>query len=819
MGKYHTYPSDIRCLLYCLLLVDDYTLDINEQTHKTLFQEMRKRYYTDLPSSDEINLTDNRITEGIIDRKGSFMKIDSAKIRHDVMYAFVTECLVEDSDLEFFLTTASYCVVSEYCRSWNYKRSEGERCLYVPDRPKKMYNHFIDKLQLDIITHCTVSDRGIHDSISKRLNIPEEVLRWDINARKRFVKNSKQESVKMFRARGMIVGCAGAGKTTLLRRLQGREKTDVDKQTETTIGLEVHEDLFVIEDNKLIDFSTRKANSENQYLDNNVVSMTDFAGQVAYYACHQVYLSRRAFYIVVIDMSKNLKEESRMHDTDRHDPTGSLFHSWTYGDYFHFWLQTINTYCNEGIIQGDPKDTTAIKDAMENIHFHPVILIASHKDQLGSTFNTSDTFYSELEACLSKEQTLKRLISPFQYFEVECPPGALTQKQQKSINFVKKCIVETVQKLPQWGEEVPLKWFELEKILNDEKANGEKVLKRSQLKEMVKTVSIDEGDLNDVLRFLHEIGKIIYFSVDKLKDTIIIDVQWFVDAFKYIITDKRHFGRIDNKNPLVNTGKITGQYVEEVWKRSRDNHDVKHFDKNVNGENDKNHDFVWLSYKKHKTDILQYMDKLGLITKIQTKTKYDVGNDEEMYYIPSMNRTDLPDDKKDAIKQKQKSSLMVYFFKSYLPHFFFFRLVVNCLKKWKVCDGDSFFKNAAFYKTKDAGHYFVIAVSKTSIQLQVLRRDGTVKEECVKKIRKAVEDLIKEITETFHRGIIYDMGFSCRDIKITDEDEKFFLKESEIVKEIGNFQEMSCPKHFIGPNDHKIDTNKIRMCLLKREST
>ncbi|XP_061177497.1 uncharacterized protein LOC133186291 [Saccostrea echinata] len=381
-SQYHTYPPDIRCFLYCLLLVDDYTLDINEQTHKTLFKEMRERYYTDLPSSDEINLTDNRITEGIIDRKGSVIKFNSTEIRHDVMYAFLTECLMEECDLEFYLTTASTCVVSEYCRSSDYKRSEGERCLYLPKWPEKMYDFFIDKLQLDIITHCTMSDEGIHDSISKRLNIPEEVLRWDIDARKRFVKNSKQESVKMFRARGMIVGCAGAGKTTLLRKLQGRKKTDVDKQTETTIGLEVHEDLFVIEDNKLIDFSTRKANSENQYLDNNVVSMTDFAGQVAYYACHQVYLSRRAFYIVVIDMSKKLDEESRMYDTDRHDPTGSLFHSWTYGDYFHFWLQTINTYCNEGIIQGNPKDTTAIKDAKENINFHPVILIASHKDQL-----------------------------------------------------------------------------------------------------------------------------------------------------------------------------------------------------------------------------------------------------------------------------------------------------------------------------------------------------------------------------------------------------------------------------------------------------
>ncbi|XP_062594581.1 uncharacterized protein LOC134256001 [Saccostrea cucullata] len=529
-SKYHGYQPEVRCLLYCLLLTEKYQLNLNEQSHEIIRNKIRERYFPTVTSESSLDIP-QEVTEtrdGVI----TFILDD---IRHDVMYAFVTECLVGDDDLEFFLTTASQDVISEYCRSWDYKRSEGERCLYVPSSPEKMYDLFIDKLQLYIITHSTMSDRGIHNRISQRLNIPEEVLRWDIHGRERFVKNSKLGSVQIFRARGMIVGCTGAGKTSLLRKLHGRERTDKDKPPETTIGLEVHEDLFAIKENKLTGFRNAN-NSTNPYLDNNVISMTDFAGQVAYYACHQVYLSRRAFYIVVIDVSKNLDEESRWYDTDRHDPTGSLFQSWTYREYFQFWLQTINTYCNDGITQSDPKDTAAIRDSRANVNLHPVILIASHKDQMVGNFNTSETFYSQLEACLSKEQTLKRLISPYRYFEVECPPEALTQKQQMTIDRVKKCIVETVTNLPHWGEEVPLKWFELEKILNNEKANGKKIIKRSQLKETAKHFSIDEDDRKDVLHFLHEIGKILYFSVDKLKDTIIIDVQWFVDAFKYIIT-------------------------------------------------------------------------------------------------------------------------------------------------------------------------------------------------------------------------------------------------------------------------------------------
>jgi GTPase SAR1 family protein len=46
----------------------------------------------------------------------------------------------------------------------------------------------------------------------------------------------------------MIVGCAGAGKTTLLRRLQKQGLEEL-KQVESTVGLEVHENMFEITPN------------------------------------------------------------------------------------------------------------------------------------------------------------------------------------------------------------------------------------------------------------------------------------------------------------------------------------------------------------------------------------------------------------------------------------------------------------------------------------------------------------------------------------------------------------------------------------------
>ncbi|XP_062598980.1 probable serine/threonine-protein kinase pats1 [Saccostrea cucullata] len=485
------------------------------------------------------------------------------------------------------------------------------------------------------------------------VNIPEEILTWDLSARKRFVESLRHGRVQMFRGRGMIVGCAGAGKTTLLRKLQ-RRHTEENQPTETTIGLEVHEDLFEIKDDTLYDFSVnaeddpitiRIQNREEEegkvikgiHLHSSrgtkLISMTDFAGQVAYYACHQVYLSRRAFYIVVVDISKGLDEEVRIYHTDRHNPEGSLFHSWKYKDYFHFWLQSIQTYCDVGKTHTIHENTDSIA------RLYPVIIVASHADKVNE--DLPKTFYDKLENCLSDEQSLKHLISPNRYFNVECPPNELSPKQQDSIECLRKCIVETVEKMPQWGEIIPLKWANLEKTLIQMKQKGKKVISVQEIKELNNVDSPSDKDLNDGLRFLHEIGQIVHFAEDKMKNVIIVDVQWFVDAFKYIITDEKHLARIRSKNKLINTGRITESELREIWEYSRDS-----------------------SYIQHKDEILPYMDKLGLMTEIQDDPS------GKTYYIPSLNRTELTDKCKAAINNGQKTSIMVFHFKTYLPHFF-----------------------------------------------------------------------------------------------------------------------------------------------------
>lgn len=59
------------------------------------------------------------------------------------------------------------------------------------------------------------------------------------------------------------------------------------------------------------------------------ITFVDFGGQSVYYAFHQIFLSPKTFYILVVDMTKSPDEN--VHETE--DKCGSRFSTWTYKGY------------------------------------------------------------------------------------------------------------------------------------------------------------------------------------------------------------------------------------------------------------------------------------------------------------------------------------------------------------------------------------------------------------------------------------------------------------------------------------------------------
>ena len=65
-----------------------------------------------------------------------------------------------------------------------------------------------------------------------------------------------------------------------------------------------------------------------------MLSLMDFAGHSSYYACHHIFFSPRAFFILVIDMTKELREIA----TEACRKNGLIYSNWTYAGrllFFH----------------------------------------------------------------------------------------------------------------------------------------------------------------------------------------------------------------------------------------------------------------------------------------------------------------------------------------------------------------------------------------------------------------------------------------------------------------------------------------------------
>ena len=72
-----------------------------------------------------------------------------------------------------------------------------------------------------------------------------------------------------------------------------------------------------------------------------MLSLLDFAGHSAYYACHHIFFSPRAFFILVVDMTKDLSSIA----TEACRKEGLIYSNWTYGGKLLFLYRKFARMC------------------------------------------------------------------------------------------------------------------------------------------------------------------------------------------------------------------------------------------------------------------------------------------------------------------------------------------------------------------------------------------------------------------------------------------------------------------------------------------
>nr|XP_034327319.1 uncharacterized protein LOC105331374 isoform X2 [Crassostrea gigas] len=458
------------------------------------------------------------------------------------------------------------------------------------------------------------------------------------------------------------------------------------------------------------------------------ITFLDFAGQSMYYAFHQIFLRPKSCSILVVDLTKVLGDKVGVqHENEKEC---SQFASWSYRDYYKFWLRSIDVF----------SDTES-----------PVIIVGTHADGLTEEGRREfpESLLKFFDECCHSDH--KRHINADRMYAIGFPDSG---SELEDLKKIKKCIANIV-KSPRYSKEnIRPVWALFEHILNIMKENR-KVISRKTLSDYIDQLiaqefRIDDSEISKMLDFFHRVGVLLYFDKDGLKENIILDIQWLLDAFKCIIDYPVNPEKPDIKRRLFyQTGELDNVELDRIW--------------NVEGK-----DFL-----KHKTTIIAYMQQLGLLMPLKELHPID----SNVYYCPSMNSKRF--DKTG--EHNSKSSILCFKFdeEMQLQINVFYGIVLKCskLNNWSIStyrqgnkNNICLYQNTACFSFRE--HNVVLCNCNFEIRVQVWALPEIYDGRLLKKIKHSVEDIIHDV------GLSYEIGYKCRKDVLNDEKDVSFISQS-----------------------------------------
>ncbi|XP_063783150.1 leucine-rich repeat serine/threonine-protein kinase 2 [Pseudophryne corroboree] len=295
----------------------------------------------------------------------------------------------------------------------------------------------------------------------------------------RFLQQRLKKAVPYNRMKLLIMGNTGSGKTTLVQQLM-KEKRPGQGPEKATIGIDVKDwPLFI----------RGKVKKEI------TLNVWDFAGQEEFYSTHPHFMTPRALYLVVYDLSKGASE------VDAIKP----------------WLFNIKA----------------------RAPYSPVILIGTHLD-------VSDE--KQRKACINKiklELYNQRELPCVQdcHFVNATEESDALSRLRKSV--IKECLNFKIRDQPVLGQLIPDSYLELEKKILIERKNAPLEFPVISYKRMLEIVTenhlhLDEHELPYAVHFLNESGVLLHFEDPalQLQDLYFVDPQWLCNIMAQILTVK-----------------------------------------------------------------------------------------------------------------------------------------------------------------------------------------------------------------------------------------------------------------------------------------
>ncbi|KAM9311733.1 leucine-rich repeat serine/threonine-protein kinase 2 [Gastrophryne carolinensis] len=295
----------------------------------------------------------------------------------------------------------------------------------------------------------------------------------------RFLQQRLKKAVPYNRMKLIILGNVGSGKTTLVQQLM--KESHPGKGTEkATVGIDVKDWPIMI---------SGKVKKEI------TLNVWDFAGNEEFYSTHPHFMTARALYLVVYNLSKGPSEINAVKP----------------------WLFNIKACASSS----------------------PVILVGTHLD-------VSDE--KQRKACINKikmelhnQHELPCVQDNF-FVDATEESNAL-MKLRKSV--IRECLNFKIRDQPVLGQLIPDSYLQLEKRILIERKNALPefpVISHKRMLEIIEEghLHLDKNELPHAVRFLNESGVLLHFEDPalQLQDLYFVDPQWLCKIIAQILSVK-----------------------------------------------------------------------------------------------------------------------------------------------------------------------------------------------------------------------------------------------------------------------------------------